>query len=86
MKAINRIGQRFGRLVIVKQTTRVGPQRGTWVIGRCDCGRWKQVRVDTLVQGVTRSCGCLRSETSAAKRGQTFAPRRQTRVESRVER
>jgi hypothetical protein len=38
----------------------------TWWATRCDCGTEKDVRVDHLRTGKTRSCGCLARALSAA--------------------
>jgi hypothetical protein len=63
--------QRFGRLVALHKT--VGDDRATWWMVRCDCGVAKAVRATPLVKGATRSCGCLRRETSAANRKRSGA-------------
>lgn len=62
-------GQRFGRLVAVEYvlcTTR--KPRGRWRC-TCDCGGQTLVRSDCLVQGVTRSCGCMAREPAPRKQG-----------------
>lgn len=71
-------GHRFGRLVVVREgpgkaQKNKGYRRRT-MICRCDCGsKDVEVLLELLVQGATkggrggtRSCGCLRRETSAA--------------------
>ena len=52
-------GQRFGRLVAGE---RLG---GSWRC-ICDCAGSRTVKIYNLTGGVTRSCGCLRRERSAA--------------------
>ena len=60
------IGERFGRLVVKSKN----PRRKTdaayhYYDCECDCGNMaKHVRSDALREGKTRSCGCLRRETS----------------------
>ena len=55
-------GQRFGRLVALEPVAEAG-KRLRWRC-RCDCGRETLVQVGELMNGNTRSCGCLSSETS----------------------
>ncbi len=61
---VNRVGQRFGRLVVVREAppkaTKWGA-RAQWLC-RCDCGQEKVVAGSALAQGVTQSCGCLGRE------------------------
>lgn len=56
---INLIGQRFGKLTVIKQ---VASKRGhsCWLC-QCDCGNTKKVCSTELKNGDTLSCGCLRS-------------------------
>ena len=59
------VGQRFGRAV-VERRARVpeeficSTRRACWRC-RCDCGRSFITMGHNLVQGGTRSCGCLRA-------------------------
>ena len=53
-------GRRFGRLTVLKRVE----NRGTklmWLC-QCTCGKQKVFRGQSLRDGVTNSCGCLRSE------------------------
>lgn len=56
------IGQRFGRLAVIAQPIR--PGRAMAVV-RCDCGNEKETREEYLLNGDTRSCGCLFREVIA---------------------
>lgn len=58
-------GDRFGRLTVIAGPTIEGRQR-RYFHCRCDCGIQKSINRDNLVGGRTKSCGCIRSETSAA--------------------
>src|SRR5690348_12685530 len=60
-KLIDLTGQQFDRLTVIKW---VGKQskRSMWEC-RCECGRIKTVRGDSLKNRDTRSCGCLHKET-----------------------
>lgn len=59
------VGRRFGRMVAIEETKLGG--NSAWVC-RCDCGQTKAVRSGHLLSGATRSCGCLKRETSSAIR------------------
>jgi len=73
LKRINRagitIGQTFGRLTVVGESSRIDKQGGTrWRVD-CSCGRHNLLRrASTLLGGKTRSCGCLSVEL-ARERG-----------------
>lgn len=54
-------GQRFGRLV-AKEIVRTIPGKGYVWICECDCGREKEVPASYLLNGHTRSCGCLKMD------------------------
>lgn len=69
-KIKNLIGQRFGRLVVLKDSgkrTR-GDHGGVIWTCKCDCGTILDVASSSLVAGDTRSCGCLLKE-NAIKNG-----------------
>ncbi len=60
----NLSGKRFGRLTVIwlaKRREKAGG--GRWHC-RCDCGDTLIVRARCLVQGVTKSCGCLVNENT----------------------
>lgn len=59
------VGQRFGRLVVLRE---VGTQYGNvlWLC-RCDCTVEKHVTSSHLWHGGTRSCGCFMREMAATK-------------------
>lgn len=59
----DRVGQRFGRLTVL----RLGEGRTAgggvrWVV-LCDCGAEKQVNGNAMVTGNVQSCGCLVADT-----------------------
>lgn len=59
---INNIGQKFGRLTIVDI---LWDEKPTKAACRCDCGNdYIGVKTD-IVNGHTRSCGCLQSENTS---------------------
>lgn len=55
MKKLDLTGQRFGRLVVLKEIC--GQKRVSWLC-QCDCGKQCIVRRDNLRSGKTKSCGC----------------------------
>lgn len=70
-------GQRFGRLIVDQISIRRGPMRPrdgsgyntrhqTYWLCVCDCGNIKRAMGRDLTRGMTKSCGCLHSETSRA--------------------
>lgn len=61
---IDRTGERYGRLTVIKRLMRPDDAYYTdalWLC-KCDCGNETAVRSSSLGQGNTRSCGCLRRE------------------------
>lgn len=54
-------GQRFGRLVVIKQVENDAKNGVRWLC-QCDCGNQCVVLSNTLIKGDTMSCGCKRSE------------------------
>ena len=67
MKRITIVGERFGKLVCVDEVEIID-SRGTPRVHRicvCDCGSIpKSYKLANLRRGATKSCGCLRKETS----------------------
>lgn len=53
----NVIGQKFGRLLVVEQEFR---DNRTWCKCICDCGTEAEVLQTRLLNGNTKSCGCLK--------------------------
>lgn len=55
--------QRYGRLVVLRESGRINRARAFACL--CDCGRRTETRGASLRNGQTRSCGCLRDEAAA---------------------
>ena len=51
-------GQRFGRLIVIRQTDKRKSRCVVWEC-KCDCGNVVEVKSTNLQNGSTRSCGCL---------------------------
>lgn len=64
MRALDLIGKRFGRLVVVTRQGSTKQGKTRWEC-HCDCGKVAYVAAGHLQAGVTKSCGCWRREASA---------------------
>jgi len=55
------IGVRFGKLVVLEEAAPNvnGRNIRRHLLCRCDCGETKSVRLESLIVGTSRSCGCL---------------------------
>ena len=60
----NLCGQRFGRLVVIKDSGKRSRDRHILWLCQCDCGNLKEISGNSLKRGLTKSCGCLLSESS----------------------
>ena len=57
----NLLGKRFGRLIVIQKTSRRKFHCIVWIC-KCNCGKIVAVNGFNLVQGSTKSCGCLNDE------------------------
>jgi hypothetical protein len=60
-KMIDLTGQRFGRLEVISPAFKDKRNQWHWSC-KCGCGNTKTISGRSLVNGNTRSCGCLHSE------------------------
>lgn len=60
-------GKRFGRLTVVELAENKTKHRGIYWKCLCDCGSYTVVRSSSLVEGKTKSCGCLLSDSGKYK-------------------
>lgn len=71
MKRLELQGKKFERLLVLEYSK----EKQAWLC-QCDCGQWKYVRSSDLVQGKTKSCGCLSRQRAHERRehleGQKF--------------
>lgn len=56
-KFIDRTGERFGKLVVVKRLPNDANQQAMWLC-HCDCGTDKPYRASNLRSRTSMSCGC----------------------------
>lgn len=69
-KKIDCIGKRFGRLIVLKNLPPKRFSSGTSyrvVLCRCDCGTEKEIRLKSIKNNDTKSCGCLNREKLKAR-------------------
>lgn len=59
----NITGERFGRLTALEPIYR-GRKRETYWLCKCDCGKTATRKLNDLIHGYTKSCGCLRREAT----------------------
>lgn len=60
MKKVNLVGQKFGRLLILKQVGVKNSHKA--YLCQCDCGNQKIIDGSVIKRGSSKSCGCLRKE------------------------
>jgi len=60
-KTLNIKGKRYGKLTVL-ELIGTGSKKGTRWLCLCDCGKERVVRVDSLRNNRTRSCGCLKKQ------------------------
>ncbi|KKM82442.1 hypothetical protein LCGC14_1319520 [marine sediment metagenome] len=65
---LNLAGQRFGKLVAIKDVGRQN-RKAIWKC-KCDCGNDTEVVAASLHSGRTKSCGCYRNETRTLPKGE----------------
>lgn len=68
MKKINLIGDRYGRLIVLKELNkRHGVKKERVFQCLCDCGNKVEVPIGMLRNGNKKSCGCLQREARYAE-------------------
>lgn len=63
---IDLVGQRFGRLIVVKRAPNSASGDTRWEC-LCDCGKTCAPQRTALRSGITKSCGCLSVELSKTR-------------------
>lgn len=61
------VGRKFGRLTVIKEASIVSNYRRRWLC-QCECGGTKTTIGKSLLNGDTKSCGCLQKEVTAKTR------------------
>jgi hypothetical protein len=75
----NRIGQRFGRLIVLQEAGRDKHGQVLWLC-ICDCENKVILSTNRLTQGNTRSCGCLHKERLRDPRTHGMSKTREYRI------
>lgn len=65
MNKKNLIGKRFGRLSVISESENKNG-RTAWLC-KCDCGNYKVICSKVLINGQTKSCGCISREKVKAR-------------------
>jgi len=58
-KAIIKVGNKFNQLTAIKFSYKNRHSEQYWLF-RCDCGKEKIIRVSSVKQELTKSCGCFK--------------------------
>lgn len=66
-KKIDLTGQRFGRLIVIRDSGERKNGQGVFWECKCDCGEISVVYSMSLRNGDTKSCGCLHKEVVSKK-------------------
>ena len=74
---IDLVGQKFGRLFVIKKMDNSKNRHSQWLC-RCECGKEKIIRGDSLKNENTKSCGCLHIEISTKHGHRTEAKMSET--------
>ncbi len=64
-KFVDLSGRRYDRWLVLHRV--LNGKRNTYWRCRCDCGNEGTIQGPSLVHGTSRSCGCLKNETTAAR-------------------
>jgi hypothetical protein len=60
---VDLIGQKFGRLTVLRKTTKAERAKTGWLC-QCECGSFRINNAYNLNKGIVKSCGCLRNENN----------------------
>lgn len=63
-RAVNLLGQKFGKLTVVERVYQINSHGTMWKC-KCDCGKEKIVSSSHLISNHTISCGCVKSKGEA---------------------
>lgn len=62
-KRKNYVGKRFGRLVVEEMLYNYNNTNSTYAKCKCDCGNYKNIAMQNILNGHTQSCGCFEKES-----------------------
>jgi len=55
----NILNKKFGMLTIINKVPSPDRKHSWWTC-KCDCGNTKIMRIEAIINGITKSCGCLK--------------------------
>ncbi len=55
------IGNKYGKLTVLEELEERDKYNQRQYLCKCDCGNEKIVRLDSLINGKTKSCGCIKN-------------------------
>lgn len=58
-KIIDLTGQKIGRLTVIERDI---SRKGVYWYCKCECGKIKSIKSNSLTSGVSKSCGCLQAD------------------------
>lgn len=66
-KRMDHTGEKYGRLTAIEFVKTTGSSHDSIWKFQCDCGKMKNVIMNKVKRGDTRSCGCLQRENSSKR-------------------
>lgn len=80
-EAMDLTGRRFGKLFVLRRDVRKDGGNWYWIC-ECDCGNRKSIRgTSLLMDGGTRSCGCVQREVASETGRRTVAENARKQIE-----
>ncbi|NCC99892.1 MAG: AP2 domain-containing protein [Bacteroidia bacterium] len=70
------IGLNNNRLTVIKEVVNANQKNKRFILCKCSCGKEAVVRLDGFISGKVKSCGCLRIESLAKRRGDWYYRKR----------
>ena len=71
LNLVNIVGERFGKILVLSRSEvpkGIKDNREAFFLCRCDCGKEKIIRGNSLRSGLTTSCGCFHKEKLSTAR------------------
>jgi hypothetical protein len=65
---IDLTGKKFGMLTVINFSFKTKHSHFAWYC-KCDCGNYKNIYATNLINGKTKSCGCLQKKMTSLKNG-----------------
>lgn len=72
-------GNRYGRLIVIERVNQISKKTTRWLC-LCDCGKKIESNKNNLINGHTKSCGCLSRDTKLGRATRTTHGQSRTRL------